>query len=722
MQAKNQEGVVVTSETSSCTCRNNCETGSDHAGVGLRQSRRLFSRNRIAGEEVALRHVTAVTPQKCQLLLGCHPLGDDLKAKIVGQHDNRSADCLVLGVQTDTVDYGSVDFQPVHRILLQLRQARVACPKFVDSYTNSQRLEPLDGLHRRTRVLGKHALLQVQFQVLRREIGRPQHPFDERDQAGLSELDWGYIDRYGKRRLLGQQRLDALACRLQHPFANRNYEPQLLAQRNELLWQQNSACRVIPANKCLGPGRPARRDVYLRLVAQTEFLSLNGAAQFRGKRLTLGTPRIEIRREVLEVVATLLLCTVHRLVRVAQDCVRIGRIQRIDAYARAAGKNQFGAGRVYRSRNCRQCPVHELGYDVDVVQVGEQQHEFVAAKTHNGIRGSDRLRQACRHRFEHLVPDFVAEVVIDGLEVVQVDKGNRHHLVVTTRRCNRMTQPVLERIAVRQAGQGVVRCLVLQFRLIALALAYVARKDQDRVVPMEGYRRGGQLDMDDGTVQPDMFLLDGRMLLHLILQASKACRRRTKRVLMHEIDVLLADQLPMMICTVQLEGGFVGKGDDPARDGQNRVRRQLHQVLIPLLGFTKRLLGRAAPSALFGLRKRLFYGRADPPKVVLVDVIRGTEFKRVYGALFADRAGDEYEGGVGERLPGETQRRETVELRESVIADDQRWFFFAERANIVGLCLDPVDREVNPGLAKFPLKQSGVGVVVLQQQNYAFVH
>jgi hypothetical protein len=36
--------------------------------------------------------------------------------------------------------------------------------------------------------------------------------------------------------------------------------------------------------------------------------------------------------------------------------------------------------------------------------------------------------------------------------------------------------------------------------------------------------------------------------------------------------------------------------------------------------------------------------------------------------------------------------------------------------------LDPVDLEVNPGLAKFPLKQSGVGVVVLQQQNNAFAH
>ncbi len=162
--------------------------------------------------------------------------------------------------------------------------------------------------------------------------------------------------------------------------------------------------------------------------------------------------------------------------------------------------------------------------------------------------------------------------------------------------------------------------------------------------------------MDDGTVQPDMFLLDRRMLLRLIRQTSETCRRRTKRVLMHEIDVLLADQLLMMICTVQLEGGFVGKGDEPARDGQNRVRRQLHQILILLFCSTKRFLGLAVPHPFLGLVKRLFYRRAVAPKVVLVDVIRGTEFKRVYGALLADRAGDEYEGGVGERLPGETQR------------------------------------------------------------------
>src|SRR5438552_5363836 len=110
-----------------------------------------------------------------------------------------------------------------------------------------------------------------------------------------------------------------------------------------------------------------------------------------------------------------------------------------------------------------------------------------------------------------------------------------------------MTQPVLEGSAVRQAGQGVVRRLVLQFRLIALALAYVARKYQHRVVPMEGYRCGGQLDMDDGAVQPHMFLLDRRMLLRVILQTAKAHRQRAKRILMDEIDVLLADKWLLMI-------------------------------------------------------------------------------------------------------------------------------------------------------------------------------
>src|SRR6266478_3155120 len=129
-----------------------------------------------------------------------------------------------------------------------------------------------------------------------------------------------------------------------------------------------------------------------------------------------------------------------------------------------------------------------------------------------------------------------------------------------------MTQPVLERSAVRQAGQGVVRRLVLQFRLIALALAYVARKYQHRVIPMEGYRSGGQLYMDDGTVQPHMFLFDRRMPLRLILQPAKAHRQRPERSLMDEIDVLLADKWLLSFCAVLLEAGFVCKGDDPCRD------------------------------------------------------------------------------------------------------------------------------------------------------------
>ena len=64
--------------------------------------------------------------------------------------------------------------------------------------------------------------------------------------------------------------------------------------------------------------------------------------------------------------------------------------------------------------------------------------------------------QPCRNAGQHLVAHVVAQAVVDGLEAVQVEKQHGHQLPGALRVRDRLLQPVLQQIAVRQGGECVV--------------------------------------------------------------------------------------------------------------------------------------------------------------------------------------------------------------------------------------------------------------------------
>ncbi len=92
------------------------------------------------------------------------------------------------------------------------------------------------------------------------------------------------------------------------------------------------------------------------------------------------------------------------------------------------------------------------------VGAGEQHRELVAADPHRQAVVADLGAQQLRDRDEQPVADVVAEQVIDGLEVVQVDQQHRR----PSRRGQGGVEPVAEQRPVGQPGQAVVADLVLQ--------------------------------------------------------------------------------------------------------------------------------------------------------------------------------------------------------------------------------------------------------------------
>ena len=64
------------------------------------------------------------------------------------------------------------------------------------------------------------------------------------------------------------------------------------------------------------------------------------------------------------------------------------------------------------------------------VDMGQQEHESVAAVSPRGIRRTDRRLPPCGDDLQYLIADRMTELVVDVLEVVEIEK-HQNDLIVT---------------------------------------------------------------------------------------------------------------------------------------------------------------------------------------------------------------------------------------------------------------------------------------------------
>ena len=72
------------------------------------------------------------------------------------------------------------------------------------------------------------------------------------------------------------------------------------------------------------------------------------------------------------------------------------------------------------------------------------------------------------HFDQQPVADPMPEAVVHELEIVEIDKGQRPPVAAPLRLAQHLLQPVLQQVAVGQAGQRVMRCLI--FQLLAIVV------------------------------------------------------------------------------------------------------------------------------------------------------------------------------------------------------------------------------------------------------------
>ncbi len=168
---------------------------------------------------------------------------------------------------------------------------------------------------------------------------------------------------------------------------------------------------------------------------------------------------------------------IHRDVGIAQQFLD-AVLRRREGDADARGDPQVAAEERERFLQRRDDAPRDLDHRVLAGQVLEQHREFIAAEARDRVAAPRALDQALGARAQHAIAFAVAEAVVDGLEVVEVDEQHRHAAIAALADRERVLDAVAEQRAIREQGQRVVECEAPQLLLDVLAVACVAHARQ----------------------------------------------------------------------------------------------------------------------------------------------------------------------------------------------------------------------------------------------------
>jgi hypothetical protein len=166
----------------------------------------------------------------------------------------------------------------------------------------------------------------------------------------------------------------------------------------------------------------------------------------------------------------------------------------------------------------------------------------------------------------------VSERVVHGLEVVEIDEQNGKRLTIAKALRDAVPDPVLEQRPVWKTGERIVECLVTELVLKVLALAHVAKRDDepaDRRILQEV--RTGAFDIDEEPVLTENSPLGGRGGLRLGPSGAKRGRREMAIPRVYELQERSADQVIGAVADDPLHGW--GREENPSTriDEQQKV-------------------------------------------------------------------------------------------------------------------------------------------------------
>ena len=304
-------------------------------------------------------------------------------------------------------------------------------------------------------------------------------------------------------------------------------------------------------------GWNTQRNRFSRIATRSALLGLGA----RG-RLVLHAG-VEEQRVALGLV----LDAIHRDVGVLAQLLEARAMVRIEADADRGGGKDLRALDEERRLQLVDEEVDEFGNLVLAQHRRQQQEEFVAGDSGQRVGAPQIARQALRHLDQQRIAGGVAVVVVDVLEVVDVEEGEREAWRVG--QAEQVAGVLLDQLAVRQVGELVEIGAAEQLGLDLLLLGDLDRArqqhaplgDPDR--PVRGEEHPLAAARGDDVLAGDRFTAAQQLAAGVaaIGQRLRPARRRAGQQLIDR-DVEL------------VRGGFVGEHDATLRVHRRHRRRQ----------------------------------------------------------------------------------------------------------------------------------------------------
>src|SRR3569623_942117 len=225
-------------------------------------------RNRFA-EEVTLHFIAAFRRNIIKLRDSLHALGRSTHAEALSEADDRPDDHLRAFSIRQIANERLIDLQLVEREAAQIAQRRVAGAEIIQRDPQTERAKLVQCLCRLDIVREQNGLRDFKLQPSRRKFRFGQGGREDFQQPRAAELDGGHIDRDFKI-VRPQHRLPTGF--LNHPFAMRDDDADLLGHGNKLLRRHQAVLRMNPAQESLEAAYLVESDNEYRLVEEQEFL------------------------------------------------------------------------------------------------------------------------------------------------------------------------------------------------------------------------------------------------------------------------------------------------------------------------------------------------------------------------------------------------------------------------------------------------------------------
>ena len=293
------------------------------------------------------------------------------------------------------------------------------------------------------------------------------------------------------------------AGHLQHPAADRDDQAALLGEWDELVGRDVAARRVRPPQQRLDAVDLVLLQADDRLVVDRELVQRDRLLQVRAQLQPLEHALVHRRLEDPVAALAVALRHVHGDIGVAEQLLGVGRrAARLDeADADAGAWEHLLAVDLELCLEGAQQPGGRVGSVREVGDAVEEDGELVAAEACDRVGRPDRGAETGCDLPQDAVAGRVAEAVVDGLELVEVDEHDRDRRSGALGAGERMLDTIREERPVGEVRHGVVEGLVGELLLEHLALADVAAVQDDSAHVLVGEQvRVLDLELEPRTV------------------------------------------------------------------------------------------------------------------------------------------------------------------------------------------------------------------------------